>query len=122
MVWSTIVSSKKLECGFGAIHAGSPSCLGFGIGGRFHSNFLASTVGWMLLHDVAPISLWGTAGWEGWGDVGMEGMEGMGENGRVGVDDWFDDVIGFICMADGLQVRLSNAWIRAEGVAAHVFY
>ena len=38
------VDSKKLEHGAGAIYAGFPSSLGFGVGGQSYSHFLASTV------------------------------------------------------------------------------
>ena len=42
--FSCTVDSKKLEYGPGAIYAGFPSSLGFGVGGQSCSNFLASTV------------------------------------------------------------------------------
>ena len=35
---------KKFAYGPGTIYAGVPSCLGFRIGGRLYSNFLASTL------------------------------------------------------------------------------
>ena len=38
------VDSKKLVYGTRTIYAGVPSSLGFGVGGRPYSNFLASTV------------------------------------------------------------------------------
>ena len=38
---SPTVDSKKLEYGPGATYAGSPSSLGFGVGGKSYSNFLA---------------------------------------------------------------------------------
>ena len=44
---SVTVNFSTVEYGVRAIHAGFPSCLGFGNGGQTYSNFLASTV-WLL--------------------------------------------------------------------------
>ena len=42
-VWSPTVDSKKLEYGPGTSNADAPCSLGFGVGGRSYSTFLAST-------------------------------------------------------------------------------